>query len=56
MGDAFNEFHSEAIRPKVTELLNPMPTDYSLEVACGNESYSSFLAKKGFPSETTVER
>ncbi|EHO51307.1 hypothetical protein HMPREF9099_02043 [Lachnospiraceae bacterium oral taxon 082 str. F0431] len=28
MGDESNEFHREVVRPKVTELLSPDPSDY----------------------------
>lgn len=38
MGDESNDFHREVVRPKVTELLNPDPTDYILDIACGNAS------------------
>ena len=46
MGDESNDFHREVVRPKVTELLNPDPTDYILDVACGNGNYSAYLAEK----------
>ena len=36
MGDESNEFHREVVRPKVTELLSPDPSDYILDIACGN--------------------
>ena len=32
MGDESNDFHREVVRPKVTELLNPDPTDYKMEI------------------------
>ena len=32
MGDASNDFHREAVRPGVTELLRPGPGDYILEI------------------------
>lgn len=47
MGDESNDFHREVVRPKVTELLNPDPADYILDIACGNGNYSSYLAEKG---------
>ena len=40
MGDESNEFHREVVRPKVTELLSPDPSDYILDIACGNGNYS----------------
>ena len=45
-GDESNDFHREVVRPKVTELLNPDPTDYILDIACGNGNYSAYLAEK----------
>ena len=33
MGDESNEFHREVVRPKVTELLSPDPSDYILDIA-----------------------
>lgn len=47
MGDESNEFHREVVRPRVTELLSPNPTDYILDIACGNGNYSAYLALKG---------
>lgn len=47
MGDESNDFHREVVRPKVTELLAPNPTDYILDIACGNGNYSAYLAQKG---------
>ncbi len=47
MGDESNDFHREVVRPKATELLNPNPTDYILDIACGNGNYSAYLAEKG---------
>ena len=47
MGDESNDFHRNVVRPKVTELLNPNPTDYILDIACGNGNYSAYLAEKG---------
>lgn len=47
MGDESNQFHREVVRPKVTDLLNLQPTDYVLDIACGNGNYSAFLAEKG---------
>lgn len=47
MGDESNQFHREVVRPKVTNLLNLQPTDYVLDIACGNGNYSAFLAEKG---------
>ena len=47
MGDESNEFHREVVRPKVTELLSPDPSDYILDIACGNGNYSSYLAQRG---------
>ena len=47
MGDESNQFHREVVRPKVTDLLNLQPTDYVLDIACGNGNYSAFLAGKG---------
>ena len=41
-----NDFHREVVRPKVTELLNPDPTDYILDIACGNGNYSAYFAEK----------
>ena len=32
---------------KVTELLSPDPSDYILDIACGNGNYSSYLAQRG---------
>lgn len=46
MGDESNDFHREVVRPKVTELLNPDPTDYILDITCGNGNYSAYLAEK----------
>ena len=46
MGDESNDFHREVVRPKVTELLRPDPTDYILDIACGNGNYSAYLAEK----------
>ena len=46
MGDESNDFHREVVRPKVTELLNPDPTDYILDIACRNGNYSAYLAEK----------
>ena len=46
MGDESNEFHREVVRPKVTELLSPDPSDYILDIACGNGNYSSYLAQR----------
>lgn len=46
MGDESNDFHREVVRPKVTELLNADPTDYILDIACGNGNYSAYLAEK----------
>ena len=46
MGDESNDFHREVVRPKVTGLLNPDPTDYILDIACGNGNYSAYLAEK----------
>ena len=45
-GDESNDFHREVVRPKVTELLNPDPTDYILDIACGNGNYYAYLAEK----------
>ena len=39
-------FTEKLFRPKVTELLNPDPTDYILDIACGNGNYSAYLAEK----------
>lgn len=47
MGDASNDFHREAVRPGVTELLRPGPGDYILDAACGNGNYSAYLAEQG---------
>ena len=47
MGDESNDFHREVVRPKVTELLNPDPADFVLDIACGNGNYSAYLAAKG---------
>lgn len=47
MGDESNRFHREVIRPRVTELLNPSPTDYIPDIACGNGNYSAYLVAKG---------
>ena len=40
MGDESNEFHREVVRPKVTELLSPDPSD-----CCRLDYYVSFLSK-----------
>ena len=32
MGDESNDFHRNVVRPKVTELLNPNPTDYIFKI------------------------
>ena len=48
MGDESNEFHREVVRPKVTELLSPDPSDYILDIACGNGNYSSYRVGKLF--------
>ena len=47
MGDESNDFHREVVRPRVTELLEPVPGDYVLDAACGNGNYSAFLAERG---------
>ena len=47
MGDESNDFHREVVRPKVTELLNPNPTDNILDIACVNGNYSTYFAVKG---------
>ena len=44
MGDESNEFHRGS-GPKVTELLSPDPSDYILDIACGNGNYSSYLSE-----------
>ena len=33
MGDASNAFHRQTVRPGVTDLLNPQPGDFVLDVA-----------------------
>lgn len=47
MGDESNDFHREVVRPKTTKLLNLNPSDYVLDIACGNGNYSAYLAEKG---------
>ena len=47
MGDQSNQFHREAVRPGVTELLDPRPGDFILDAACGNGNYSAYLAERG---------
>ena len=47
MGDESNDFHREVVRPKVTELLNPDPTDYILDVPSAEEA----LPEQGQPRE-----
>ncbi len=49
MGDESNDFHRQVVRPKVTKLLNPQPTDYILDIACGNGNYSAYLAAQNIP-------
>ena len=46
MGDESNDFHREVVRPKVTELLNPDPTDYILDIPVGMEIILHILQKK----------
>ena len=31
----------------VTDLLNPQPGDFVLDVACGNGNYAAYLAERG---------
>ena len=47
MGDASNAFHRQTVRPGVTDLLNPQPGDFVLDVACGNGNYAAYLAERG---------
>lgn len=47
MGDASNAFHRQTVRPAVTDLLDPQPGDYVLDVACGNGNYAAYLAERG---------
>ncbi len=47
MGDNSNEFHREIIRPKTELLLNIMPDDVVLDIACGNGNFSKRLAEQG---------
>ena len=54
MGDESNEFHREVVRPKVTELLSPDPSDYILDIACGNGNYSSYLAQEALRSSLLI--
>ena len=72
MGDESNEFHREVVRPKVTELLSPDPSDYILDIACGNGNYSlemsrnvqsgntqnlkSMVIQRSFPKWSVAER
>ncbi len=53
-GDESNEFHREVVRPKVTELLSPDPSDYILDIACGNGNYSSYLAQRALRSSLLI--
>ncbi len=46
MGDESNEFHQITVRPMVHALLNPLPNDYVLDIACGNGNYAAYLAQK----------
>ena len=55
MGDESNDFHREVVRPKVTELLNPDPTDYILDIACGNGNYSAYLAEKAVSNMAVMD-
>lgn len=47
MGDASNAFHRQTVRPGVTDLLDPQPGDFVLDVACGNGNYAAYLAERG---------
>lgn len=47
MGDHSNEFHRKTVRPKVSELLDIQPSDFVLDIACGNGNYSAYLAEHG---------
>lgn len=46
MGDESNDFHRNVVRPKVTELLNPNPTDYILDIACGKRKLFGISCRK----------
>ena len=47
MGQEGNEFHRTVVRPRVSRLLEPGPEDFILDIACGEGSYSAYMAKKG---------
>lgn len=47
MGDTGNDFVNELIRPAVTHLLAPQPSERVLDIACGNGLYPRRLAALG---------
>lgn len=47
MGAQSNAFHTQVVRPKVSELLQVKAQDYVLDIACGNGNYAAYLAEKG---------
>ena len=47
MGQEGNEFHRTVVRPRVSRLLEPGPEDFIVDIACGEGSYSAYMAKKG---------
>ena len=54
MGDESNEFHREVVRPKVTELLSPDPSDYILDIACGNGIILRILHREALRSSLLI--
>ena len=47
MGDESNSFHREAVRPRVSELLDVQEGELILDAGCGNGNYSAWLAERG---------
>ena len=47
MGETSNAFHRQVVRPHVDALLDAQPTDFVLDIACGNGNYAAYLAGRG---------
>jgi len=47
MGDESNDFHRTIVRPHTEELLNVVPGDLILDIACGTGNFSQRMAEKG---------
>lgn len=47
MGDASNRFHREAVRPRVSELLDVQAGELILDAGCGNGNYAAWMAERG---------